>query len=99
MSIIEFLIYLTIAGVTGSVAQSLVGFERGGCLSAVFTGLIGAVMGSWLASKFGFEELLSLKIGSQNFPVVWSVIGASLFVGVLALLTSGRRRRSGFREE
>jgi len=36
--------------------------------------------------------LLTLEIGSQGFPVIWSIIGAALFVAVLSLLTSGRSR-------
>lgn len=93
MSLIDLLIYLFIAGLCGGVAQSLVGFERGGCLGAIVTGLIGAVLGTWIAQKMGLSEMLALEIGSKQYPVVWSVIGASLFVGVLAMLTSGRRRR------
>lgn len=93
MSLIDLLIYLFIAGICGAVAQSLVGFERGGCLGAIVIGLIGAMLGTWIAQKMGLGEMLSLQIGAKQYPVVWSVIGASLFVGVLALLTSGQRRR------
>ncbi|MFT5324155.1 MAG: putative membrane protein YeaQ/YmgE (transglycosylase-associated protein family) [Planctomycetaceae bacterium] len=94
MSVVDLLIYLFIAGICGGVAQSLVGFERGGCLGAIVTGLIGAMLGTWLAQKMGLGEMLTLQIGAKQYPVVWSVIGASLFVGVLAMLTSGRRRRN-----
>lgn len=93
MSLVDLLIYLLIAGICGAVAQSLVGFDRGGCLGAIVTGLIGAVLGTWIAQKMGLSEIFSLQIGSKQYPVVWSVIGASLFVGLLAMLTSGRRRR------
>tara|TARA_R110002072_G_scaffold303029_3_gene491498 strand:+ start:12416 stop:12712 length:297 start_codon:yes stop_codon:yes gene_type:complete len=93
MSIVDLLIYLSIAGICGGIAQSLVGFERGGCLGAIVTGLIGAMLGTWIAQKMGLGEMLALQIGSKQYPVVWSVIGASLFVGTLAMLTSGRRRR------
>ncbi|NQV27871.1 MAG: GlsB/YeaQ/YmgE family stress response membrane protein [Rhodopirellula sp.] len=93
MSFVDLLIYLFIAGICGGIAQSLVGFERGGCLGAIVTGLIGAMLGTWIAQKMGLGEILSLQVGSKEYPVVWSVIGAALFVGVLAMLTSGRRRR------
>lgn len=89
MSVVDLLI----AGICGAVAQSLVGFDRGGCLGAIVTGLIGAVLGTWIAQKMGLGEIFSLQIGAKQYPVVWSVIGASLFVGLLAMLTSGRRRR------
>jgi uncharacterized membrane protein YeaQ/YmgE (transglycosylase-associated protein family) len=38
-------------------------------------------------------ELFVVQIGGRPFPIVWSVIGAALFVAVLALLTG--RRSSG----
>ncbi|MDA0807380.1 MAG: GlsB/YeaQ/YmgE family stress response membrane protein [Planctomycetota bacterium] len=94
MSLVDLLIYLFIAGICGGVAQSLVGFERGGCLGAIVTGLIGAMIGTWIAQKTGLGEMFALQIGTKQYPVVWSVIGASLFVGMLAMLTRGRRRRS-----
>lgn len=90
MSILEIIILLIIAGLCGSVAQSLVGYSRGGCLSSIVLGFIGALLGSWLARKSGLPELLTIQLGDQGFPILWSVIGASLFVGVLALL-GGRR--------
>jgi hypothetical protein len=34
-------------------------------------------------------ELFMMKIGQSRFPVLWSIIGASLFVGVISLF---RRR-------
>ncbi|MFT5323172.1 MAG: putative membrane protein YeaQ/YmgE (transglycosylase-associated protein family) [Planctomycetaceae bacterium] len=93
MTLVDLLIYLFIAGICGGIAQSLVGFERGGCLGAIVTGLIGAMLGTWIAQKMGLGEMLTLQVGAKQYPVVWSVIGASLFVGMLAMLTSGRRRR------
>lgn len=93
MTILDLLIYLIVAGVCGGIAQSLAGFERGGCLGAVVTGLIGAVVGTWLARQVGLGEALTLQVGDRSFPVIWSVIGASLFIGILAMLTSSRRTR------
>jgi uncharacterized membrane protein YeaQ/YmgE (transglycosylase-associated protein family) len=91
MGLGEFLILLIIAGICGSLAQALVGYSRGGCLVAVVIGFIGALLGTWLAGKLGLPELLALNIGGSRFPIVWTIIGASLFVAVLALI-SGRRR-------
>lgn len=91
MGLAQFLILLIIAGICGSLAQALVGYSRGGCLVSVVIGFIGALLGTWLAGKLGLPELLALNIGGKSFPVVWTIIGASLFVAVLSLI-SGRRR-------
>lgn len=92
MTLIDLLAYLSVAGICGGIGQSLAGFERGGCLGSIAVGLIGAVLGSWLARQLGLSELMSLQIGAKSYPVVWSVIGASLFVGLLTFLAGDRRR-------
>lgn len=91
MSILEFLVLLLVAGICGGIAQAIVGFSRGGCLASVALGLIGALLGTWLARQLALPELFAIQFGGQQFPIVWSIIGASLFVAVLSLI-SGRSR-------
>lgn len=91
MTILELVLMLLVAGVCGSVAQAIVGYTRGGCLVSIVLGFIGAMLGTWLARQLGLPELLTLKFGNRPFPVIWSIIGAALFVAVLSLI-SGRRR-------
>jgi uncharacterized membrane protein YeaQ/YmgE (transglycosylase-associated protein family) len=90
MGILEFLVMLLVAGICGSLARAIVGYSRGGCLVSIALGFIGALLGSWMARALQLPELLNLQFGEQPFPVVWSIIGAALFVAVLALI-SGRR--------
>lgn len=92
MTLVELLILLLIAGVCGSIARAIVGTTRGGCLVSIVLGFIGALLGTWLAQQAGLPEILPLQVGGRAFPVIWSVIGASLFVAVLSFI-SGRRRR------
>jgi uncharacterized membrane protein YeaQ/YmgE (transglycosylase-associated protein family) len=91
MTVLEFIVLLLVAGVCGSVARSLVGYSHGGCLVSVALGLIGALLGTWLARALGLPELLALQLGGETFPIIWSVIGAALFVAVLNFLTPRRR--------
>lgn len=90
MTIVEFLILLLVAGICGGLAQALAGYSRGGCLVSIALGFIGALLGLWLARLLGLPELFTLHIGDQGFPVIWSIIGAALFVALLGLV-SGRR--------
>jgi len=90
MTILELLVLLLIAGICGSLAQALAGYSHGGCLVSIVLGLIGALLGTWLARLLGLGEVLAIRIGSESFPVVWSVIGAALFAGLLNLIS--RRR-------
>jgi uncharacterized membrane protein YeaQ/YmgE (transglycosylase-associated protein family) len=91
MTLIEFLLLLLVAGVCGSIAQALAGMNRGGCLVSIALGFIGALLGTWMARGLDLPELFTLDFGTQPFPIVWSIIGASLFAAVIALLTRSRR--------
>jgi uncharacterized membrane protein YeaQ/YmgE (transglycosylase-associated protein family) len=95
MTLVEFIILLVIAAICGSLAQSIVGYSHGGCLVSAALGLIGAVLGTWLARTLKLPEVLPIQVGGQAFPVVWSIIGAALFVAVLSLATSRRLRPPG----
>jgi uncharacterized membrane protein YeaQ/YmgE (transglycosylase-associated protein family) len=90
MTLLDLLILLLIAGVCGALGQAIAGFSRGGCLVSIALGFVGAVIGMWLARAMGLPELFSIRIGTTNFPIVWSIIGSALFVAIIALLT--RRR-------
>ncbi|MFN2456369.1 MAG: GlsB/YeaQ/YmgE family stress response membrane protein [Pyrinomonadaceae bacterium] len=90
MGLFDLLVLLLIAGVCGSLGQAISGYSRGGCLTAVALGFIGALLGAWLARSLGLPELFPVVIGGTRFPILWSIIGSALFVAVISLLT--RRR-------
>jgi uncharacterized membrane protein YeaQ/YmgE (transglycosylase-associated protein family) len=90
MNLWSVLILLLIAGVCGSIGQALAGVSRGGCLASIALGFIGALLGMWIAGALGLPEVFALDVGGHRFPIVWSIIGAALFVAVLSLFT--RRR-------
>ena len=52
--------------------------------------LFRSLVGMWLSRGLGLPELFVISIGGERFPVIWSIIGAALFVAVLSLVT--RRR-------
>lgn len=93
MSLIEFLVLLLVAGICGSLGQSIAGSSRGGCLVAIAIGFIGALLGLWLARVLQLPEFVNIRIGGEVFPLIWSVIGATLFVVMIRLLTERRRPR------
>lgn len=90
MTLISLLVLLLIAGICGAVGQAIAGYGRGGCLVSIALGFIGALIGMWMADALGLREVLAIHVGGQSFPVVWSIIGAALFVAVIGLF----RRRS-----
>ena len=90
MTLLGFLVLLLIAALCGAIAQAIVGYSVGGCLLSSVVGIIGALLGYWLASQLNLPMVLTINIQGQPFPIIWSIIGASLFVGVVAFLTRGR---------
>jgi uncharacterized membrane protein YeaQ/YmgE (transglycosylase-associated protein family) len=89
--LIQLLVLLLIAGVCGALGQAISGYSHGGCLVSIALGFIGALLGSWLAAQLHLPELLVVPVGGTHFPVVWSIIGAALFVALINLIS---RRRS-----
>ncbi|TVP65097.1 MAG: hypothetical protein EA342_14910 [Leptolyngbya sp. LCM1.Bin17] len=93
MGLIEFLILLIVAAVCGGIGQSLAGYTTGGCLTSIVVGFIGSYLGLLIARNLGLPELFALQIGGQTFPIIWSIIGATLFTFILALLNRAFVRR------
>ncbi|MBA3804592.1 MAG: GlsB/YeaQ/YmgE family stress response membrane protein [Acidobacteria bacterium] len=90
MTLIDLLVLLLVAGVCGSLGQAIGGYSRGGCLVSIALGFIGALIGMWVARNLGLPELFAVNIGGTRFPIIWSIIGAALFVAVISLIS--RRR-------
>jgi uncharacterized membrane protein YeaQ/YmgE (transglycosylase-associated protein family) len=87
MTLLEFIILLIVAGICGAIGQAITGFSRGGILVSIALGFIGALLGMWIARAMNLPELFALQIGDTTFPIIWSIIGAALFVAVLSLFT------------
>ncbi len=90
MSLTTLLLLLIIAAICGAVGKALAGSARGGLLVSIVLGFIGALLGPWLAGKLGLPEPFMVTVGGHPFPVLWSIIGAALFVAVVHFVS--RRR-------
>ena len=90
MGLLEFLLLLLIAGICGSIGQSIAGYSKGGCVVSIVIGFIGALLGSWISEQLNLPELFNVTIGGNPFPIVWSIIGSVIFVIIVGLLTRGR---------
>ena len=90
MTVVEVLLLILVAAICGALGQAITGYSRGGCLVAAAVGFVGALLGTWLARMLGLPEIFAVNIGGTDFPIVWSILGSTLFVAVLSLLS--RRR-------
>lgn len=83
--LIRFLVILFVAAVIGSVGATLAGSRNApGCLGSIALGFIGALLGHWLSRVLNVRDLIVVG----GIPIVWSVIGAALFVALLGTLSS-----------
>ena len=89
--LIQILILLVIAGICGAIGQAIGGYTHGGCLVSIALGFIGALLGTYISRALGLPEILAIPAGGMNFPIIWSIIGAALFVALIGLIS---RRRS-----
>ena len=91
MTLLQFVLLVIVAAICGAIGQTLAGYSLGGCLVSIVVGFIGAVVGVWLARQLGLPEILTVRIGSETFPIIWSIAGSALLALSIGLLS---RRRS-----
>jgi uncharacterized membrane protein YeaQ/YmgE (transglycosylase-associated protein family) len=87
MSIVTLLLLLLIAAICGAIGQAIAGSVRGGLIVTIIVGFIGALLGSWLAAKMGLGEPFMVTVAGHPFPVLWSIIGAAVFVALIHLFS------------
>ena len=90
MTLFDLILLLIVAGVCGSVGRAISGYSHGGCLVSIALGFIGALIGMWVARAMNLPELFPVNIGGTHFPIIWSIIGAALFVAVISLISRSR---------
>jgi uncharacterized membrane protein YeaQ/YmgE (transglycosylase-associated protein family) len=78
---------IVIAAVCGAIGKAIAGGARGGLVVSTALGFIGALLGPRLASQLGLSEPLVIQISGHPFPVLWSIIGAALFVAIIHLIS------------
>lgn len=84
------IVLIVIAAICGAVGKAIGGGARGGLITSTALGFVGALLGPWIAQQVGLSEPFMLHLSGQSFPILWSIIGAALFVALLHLI-SGRR--------
>jgi uncharacterized membrane protein YeaQ/YmgE (transglycosylase-associated protein family) len=81
------ILLIVIAAVCGTIGQAIAGGVRGGLVVSTALGFIGALLGPRLALQLGLSEPLVIQISGHPFPVLWSIIGAALFVAIIHLIS------------
>ena len=96
MSLPALLVLLIIAAICGAIGRALAG-GGGGLLTSIVIGFVGALLGPWVAHQLHLSEPLMVHVSGEPFPIVWSIIGAALFVAFLHLISRRRTFTSRLR--
>lgn len=76
--------WIVVGGLAGLLAQLVTGGDRSGCLFTVLLGVIGAFIGGFVMSLFGY--------GGVNGLNAWSIVVATIGATLLLLLARGLKR-------
>ncbi len=87
ISLPGLILLIVIAAVCGMIGKAIAGGARGGLIVSTAIGFIGALLGPWVATRLGLSEPLMVNISGHPFPVLWSIIGAALFVAIIHLIS------------
>ena len=93
MEFIQLLILLVIAGICGAIAELIVGFSPGGFVVSIVVGVIGAYLGTLIATYLNLPPFLPVAIGGRTLELVWSILGSILLLLVISLFRGAGRRR------
>jgi uncharacterized membrane protein YeaQ/YmgE (transglycosylase-associated protein family) len=91
ITITGLLVLLIIAGVCGAIGRTIGGGTGGGFLVSIAVGFVGALLGMVIAHYLKLPELLMVSVDRHPFPILWSIIGATLFVAIVHLIGGPRR--------
>lgn len=89
--LIELIVWLIVAAICGAIGEALVGYSPGGLFVSIAIGLVGALLGTWLARQLGLPALLTFSFGGESIELLWTILGAALLVLLVSLLRRPRR--------
>ncbi len=90
MTLLEFVVYLVVAGICGAIARLIAGGSTGGFVISVLLGFLGAFVGTWVARMAHLPVLVVVDIGGHPFPIVWSILGGLILAALAHALVRPR---------
>ena len=90
MSGVDFLLLLLVAGVIGAIGAAVGGSSSSGCLMSIVAGFVGAIIGHYLRIFFHLPTFWTVNVAGTKFPIIWSILGAAIFVVVLRVILNRR---------
>ena len=96
-TLVELIVWLIVGAIVGAIGAAVVGYSPGGLIGSIAVGLVGAVLGTWMAQQLGLPALLTLSYGGTTMALLWAIAGAAILVFLLSLTRRAPRRFFGRR--
>lgn len=91
MELADLILVALIAVVLGSLAQLTSGYSRGGWIVNLGVGFAGALAGVVLSRALNAPKIYNFEYRGIDFPIVYSLVGAALFLAAIGLLVKPGR--------
>lgn len=91
--IIDFIFFLIVAAICGSIGAWIAGYDSGGCLLSIVTGFIGAVLGTYLYRLLGLPAIWLYNYNGTAIPIIWTILASAGFVAIISAIGKKRRWR------
>ncbi len=88
----DFMMAALVGIVCGTAAQLTSGYSRGGWIVNMGVAFVGAILGASVARLLNAPSIYDFRYRMVDFPIVYSIIGSALFVGVLGFLIKPNNR-------
>jgi uncharacterized membrane protein YeaQ/YmgE (transglycosylase-associated protein family) len=95
MTLAGFLVLVLVGAICGAVAQAIVGWSRGGFVTAAIVGFGGALIGNWGAPRLNLPSYLTVSVEGHTIEVLWAILGAVALLLVLSFFRRGSYNRWG----
>ncbi|MDF7680808.1 GlsB/YeaQ/YmgE family stress response membrane protein [Enterobacteriaceae bacterium ESL0689] len=74
MGIISWIIFGFIAGILAKWISPGEGEDMSGCIVTILLGIVGAVVGGWISTFFGFGKVNGFNFGSLIVAVIGALV-------------------------
>ena len=89
--LVELIVWAIVGAICGALGEALVGYSPGGLFISIVIGLVGALLGTWLARQLGLPAILTFTYDGRTIELLWTILGAALLVLLVSLLRRPRR--------
>jgi uncharacterized membrane protein YeaQ/YmgE (transglycosylase-associated protein family) len=91
MSVESILVWIVLGLIVGFIASRLMGAGGYGIVGDIVVGILGAIIGGWLAVQFLGIDVTGINLTS----IAIGIVGAVILIAVYRALTPSRRGLSG----